>query len=34
VVDAPYSAISKILKDGMNVQVVNKDELFKETESE
>jgi HlyD family secretion protein len=33
IVDAPYSAISKILKDGMNVQVVKKDELFKESES-
>ncbi len=33
VVDAPYSAISKILKDGMVVIVVKKEELFKEDES-
>lgn len=33
VVDAPYSAISKILKDGMAVKVVKREELFKETET-
>jgi HlyD family secretion protein len=30
VVDAPYSAISKLLKDGMTVKVVKREELFQE----
>jgi HlyD family secretion protein len=33
VVDAPYSAISKLLKDGMTVKVVKREELFQESES-